>query len=89
MNWKKDNLGYGILIGLLVPIIIYALLYFVLPLINVELRTSTIELTSIIAAVPLFRYFIINLNADKTGRGILVIIFLYAIFFCIREFNMF
>lgn len=89
MNWKKDHLGYGILLGLLVPAIIYAILFTVSPLLNVELRTSTTELVSIFAALPLFRYFIINLGAEKTGRGMLLIIFLYAIFFCIREFNMF
>jgi len=89
MNWKKDHLGYGILLGLLVPAIIYAILFTVSPLINIELRSSTTELVSIFAALPLFRYFIVNLGAEKTGRGMLLIIFLYAIFFCIREFNMF
>lgn len=89
MNWKKDHLGYGILLGLIVPIIIYSILYFIVPLFNVSIRSTTMELVSIFAALPLFRYFIINIGAEKTGRGILLIIFIYAIFFCIREFNMF
>lgn len=89
MNWKKDHLGYGILLGLIIPAVIYSILHFLAPLLNVELRDSTTELVSIFAALPLFRYFIINLGAEKTGRGMLLIIFLYAIFFCIREFNMF
>lgn len=89
MNWKKDHLGYGIIIGLLVPALIYIIIRSVTPILNVELRSSTTELVSIFAALPLFRYFIINIGAEKTGRGMLLIIFAYAMFFCIREFNMF
>lgn len=89
MNWKKDNLGYGVLLGLLVPAVVYGIIHLIISLAGVDLRTSTIELASIVAAVPLFRYFIINLGAERTGRGMLLIIFVYAIFFCVREFNMF
>lgn len=89
MNWKKDHLGYGIVLGLIVPAVIYFILVGLTSLFGTELRDSTNELISIFAALPLFRYFIVNLGAEKTGRGMLLVIFVYAIFFCIREFNMF
>lgn len=89
MNLKKDHFLYGVLLGVLVPVIIYSLLFLLGKIVDIQIRNSTKELVSIFAALPLFRYFIVKLGADKTGRGILLVIFIYAMFFCVREFNLF
>lgn len=89
MNLKKDHFLYGMFLGVVVPLVIYAILMLINTFVNLSIRQSTMELVSIFAAIPLFRYFIIKLGADKTGRGMLLVIFIYAMIFCIREFNLF
>lgn len=84
---KKDSIVFGALIGILLPFIIYAIIFYILKLFStVQFENNlVIELISIgLNAIPL-RYYFINLKYEKTGRGILLVTFLMIIlFFSIR-----
>lgn len=96
MNFlKKDNFVLGILLGLVIPLIIYGLIYYFSILLghinNINFVNhsyiSKIQLLSILLPLLLFRYFMINKNYEKTGRGIIFIIFVYILlyfFFTLR-----
>ncbi len=84
---KKDSWGLGILIGLVVPLLIYGLILLILsPWGYVErgiyqLNPEMPFLVAIFFNLLPFRYFMVSLKYDKTGRGILLITFLMAIAF--------
>ncbi len=84
---KKDSWGLGILIGLLVPVLVYGLLLLILsPWGYVEnwiyqLNPEMPFLVAIFSNLLPLRYFMVSLKYDKTGRGILLVTFLMAIAF--------
>ncbi len=87
---KKDNWSLGIILGLLVPVAIYGLLLLFMKnwgtvddvLGIYMLKNSTMMLIGIFSNMFVFRYYMINLKYDKTGRGILLATFILAgIFF--------
>jgi hypothetical protein len=47
------------------------------------IQISTIELVSIAGNLLPFRYYMVKLKYDKTGRGMLVITMVYAVIFVI------
>jgi len=83
---KKDNWILGIALGILVPVIIYILMMAGMeywaelnPRLNPNLlKKSTFQLTGIFFNMFTFRYYMVNLKYDKTGRGILMATFIYA-----------
>jgi len=83
--FKKDLFGFGVVIGLVIPAVIFFLLYFVNSLIGnppvpfeIYIKNNTYQLVCIVLNVLPFRYYMINLKLDKTGRGILISTFAYA-----------
>jgi hypothetical protein len=89
--FKKDNWIFGIALGLIVPAAMYGLLKLIvwalgdMALDVYILREEALRLLSIAANLVLFRYYMVSLKYDKTGRGILIAIFaLTAAFFLLR-----
>ncbi len=89
MNFKKDHLGFGILLGVLLPVIVHTILFFGLSLFDQQyiLKKSTMELTAIVLTVPVFRYYMVNLKAERTGQGMMLVIFAYAIYYMVAHFD--
>ncbi len=89
MNFKKDHLGFGMLLGVVMPLVVYNILFYSLKIFGAQyvLKESTLELTAIVLTVPVFRYYMVNLKAERTGQGMLLVIFGYAIYFMIRHFG--
>lgn len=89
---KKDQYGLGILIGLLLPIISFFMIYlFTLILINVDIVNYQLELKShfllsmAINVIPI-RFYLVSLKYDKTGRGVLLITFILVMsFFALND----
>lgn len=81
--FKKDNLVLGIVLGITIPIITYYLIITGLKLSGNSgvLREDTEYVISLVGVVPIFRYYMVNLKADRTGRGMLLVMFLYAILY--------
>lgn len=85
--FKKDNWLLGISIGVAGPLLLFSLLYitfyaFGMPSHeNKLLKQENLSLTAVFLNMIVFRYYMINLKYDKTGRGILITTVFYAIFF--------
>jgi hypothetical protein len=86
---KKDSFWLGLLLGIVLPAIVSGLIY----LFNVTFpnsatglpvfKKSTVFILGIVPNAILLRYYLVNLKADKTGRGILAVTFVFAIVFMI------
>lgn len=84
--FKKDSWILGIAMGIIIPMIIYGLLYAGVKFwsslndsLHFELiKQSTLQLAGIFVNMFTFRYYMVNLRYDKTGRGILLATFIYA-----------
>lgn len=84
--FKRDSIWLGILIGIILPVLTYFLIYLILNIVGGEhqtFRKSTIYLLSIFINLAPFRYYIVKLKFDKTGRGILLDTFVMAIIYFI------
>ncbi len=79
--FKKDSWILGIALGGVLPLVIYGLTILVLSLwgaVDSWVYTpnpKTPGLVGIAANLLVFRYFMINMKYDKTGRGLLFITF--------------
>ena len=90
---KKDSWGLGIAAGIIVPLVVFGLL----TLINLIteksfghallVKGSTVQLISIFINLFTLRYYLLKLQFDKTGRGILLVTFVFAISFFIFNMN--
>ncbi len=86
---KKDSFWLGILLGLVLPGILYLILHYIN--ISIEnkvsnrpyLTDSMVQILSLIINLLMIRYYLITLKADKTGRGILLVTFVAGILFFI------
>ena len=90
---KKDSFWLGLAVGTILPLIITAIIYFiVISFPNSEtglqvLRNSTVFILGIVPNALLLRYYLVNLKADKTGRGILIMTFVFGIIYFILFYN--
>lgn len=86
---KQDSFWLGLLLGMILPAAVFGILYFInitfpnsatgLPI----FKTTTILILGIVPNALVLRYYLVNLKADKTGRGILFVTFIFAIVFMI------
>lgn len=92
-RFRRDSMGMGIFLGFIVPAVLFGILYGILALI--EIYTGPIEkitiqkllLLSIIPNLFLLRYYLLKLKYDLTGRGIMIVTFVWAILFVVLEFT--
>lgn len=84
---KRDSFQLGTFIGVLVPLAFFGLLYVINLLIESlfmmkdVIRINTLQLVSIAMNALVLRYYLVKLKFDKTGRGILLITFVYIFLF--------
>jgi len=82
----------GLILGLLIPAIIFGifkLILFLLPHEIINANVFSLErliLISIIPNVLLLRYYLLKLKYDLTGRGIVAITFIIGVIFAIIHF---
>ncbi len=82
---NKDTWTLGIIIGLLLPAVVYGLVLLILsPHGYVEdgiylFRPEVPALIAVFSNLFPFRYYMVNKKYDRTGRGILLVTFLMAI----------
>ena len=75
---NKDKLWVGVIIGIVVPIVIYAIFYLGMEMTNNYVSTQVSEkmqLVLIAVNAILMRQFMIKREQDQIGRGILLITF--------------
>ncbi len=88
---KKNSMFFGLLLGTLVPVIGFALFYGIDVLIKILITngrtvfvTSTLVVMGIFLNVLVFRYYMLKLEMDYTGRGILLATFVYALIYFLK-----
>ncbi|MEA3477541.1 MAG: hypothetical protein U9R60_05135 [Bacteroidota bacterium] len=87
--FKRDSIIFGLLLGIVIPILAYAILYLGLALVELLLSRDllnerpALKLISIAFNLLVLRYYFVTLKFEKTGKGILIITFAYAIVYFI------
>ena len=91
---KKDNIAFGVLIGLVLPILIYCLLWFISLLVKAEgvwarpFQPENMMILSVMLNLIPMRIYLVKYKFDKTGRGLLLITFLLvAAYFIYRRYS--
>lgn len=85
MNFKKDSHVFGALIGLFLPIITFLIIHFasklVMLAVDVDLSVYAFAIKLLSIAMNLFpmRYYFVKLRMELTGRGILLVTFIYTV----------
>lgn len=78
--FKRDNIWLGIVMALVLPVVFYFLITLVSGFFSSSpLTESTTQLLALAVNLIPFRYYLIRLKADKTGRGILLVTFVLAL----------
>ena len=79
MTFKIDSPYLGVLLGLIIPLLIYFLQKYLIPiLIGYSFSNTSMQLFALVFNLPVLRYYLINLGFEKTGKGILFVTFIYA-----------
>jgi hypothetical protein len=85
--FKKDSLVSGLIIGLFLPILAFAVFYLINTLIirffglTHLLKDSSIILLSIAVNMLALRYFLVKAKFERTGMSILFLTFVFGIAF--------
>jgi len=96
---RKDSFGLGVILGLALPIVLFAIMFGVL-LIMVHVRPDMLMrspdlyknvvpkliLIAMLPSIFLMRHYLLNLKYDKTGRGILTATLILAVAFVVTQF---
>ncbi len=85
MKFKKDSWTLGVLMGIILPLVIYTLALVTLSrygYVDNFVYTIRPKVPALLAAfsnlLP-FRYYMVNKKFDRTGRGLLLVTFLLVI----------
>jgi hypothetical protein len=91
---KKDNIAFGVLIGLVLPILVFGLLWFISLLVKVEgawarpFQKDNMMLLAVMLNLIPMRIYMVRYKLDKTGRGLLLITFvLIVVYFISRRYS--
>ena len=80
MIFKKDSAILGLVLGVCIPFLFYILEQNLIPLIiGRSFSEPSIQLFALILNLPVFRYYLVHLKYEKTGKGILFATFFYAL----------
>ncbi len=91
-KFRRDSIWLGIIIGIVFPAILFAILFSLSKLLAPEgkeylVKMSTILLVSIFPNLFTLRYYLTKLKYDRTGRGILLVTFIFAIVYFLIYLN--
>lgn len=83
---RRDSIWLGLIIGILFPALLFGILFAVSKIFAPEgieylIKLPTIILVSVFPNLFTLRYYLKNLKYDRTGRGILLVTFVYAILY--------
>jgi hypothetical protein len=91
--FDRDSFLFGIIVGAIAPWILFGILYGLNILLGelflkipFLLCTSTLQLIAIVVNVMLLRQYMVKRKYDKTGRGILLLTFIYIIAYFVNDF---
>ena len=81
---RKDSMLLGIVLGVCLPAICFGILFTISTVFAPQdkeylIKLSNIILISVFSNLFTIRYYLLKLKYDKTGRGILLVTFVFAI----------
>jgi len=80
MIFKKDSAILGLFIGIVIPVFFYFLQKEIIPLVlGRSFSTASMQLFALVLNLPFFRYYLMNLKYEKTGKGIFFATFIYGL----------
>lgn len=98
---RKDSYAMGILIGIIVPALLFGLMFAILAIMvharpemlvnNPTLYKTIVPKLILIAMIPsllILRHYLLKLKYDKTGRGIIISTFVLGLVFVIVQFSL-
>lgn len=87
MNKLKDYMLIGVIVGILIPLVLYAVLLTFLEYMLVDnlLRESTLQVIALFANFPLLKMALTKYQKDRLGRGILLSTFVMAILYIVQH----
>lgn len=90
---RSDKLWLGILIGTVIPVVLFGILYLLSHYLAPEgkdyiVKLPTLLLISIFSNLFILRYYLVKLKYDRTGRGILLVTFIFAILYFVFYLKM-
>jgi hypothetical protein len=86
---NKDSYVLGIVLGAISPWIMFGFLYLLLIVIDaiagkeLPVKLSALQIASITIDLFILRYYFVNRKFERTGRGILIMAFIYFMVFFI------
>ena len=96
---RRDSYAVGIILGIVIPAVLFGILYGIFALVvhfNPQMLVNKPNLKEVVipdfillAMIPnllLLRYYLLKLKFDKSGRGILIATFFWAIVFLGTQF---
>ena len=96
---RRDSYAVGVILGIVVTAVLFGILYGIYALIlhanpqmlvnNPDLTKTLIPKLLLLALIPnifILRYYLLKLKFDKSGRGILIATFFWAIVFLATQF---
>jgi hypothetical protein len=91
--FKRNSMWFGILIGMLLPLIVYGLLFVAVAIYKrisgspAGFDEAMLQLISPVINLFLIRYYFVTKKYDDSGRGVLLVTFVFVIaFFVINRF---
>jgi len=76
---RRDSMLLGFIIGAILPLIVYVIIYYINKNTGEVLKNTTLQLISIVLNVFVFRHYLIKERFELTGRGVLISTFVYAL----------
>ena len=83
--FNRDSLWLGMVIGIVMPLILYGLMYLGSLLYNYYaggenmLNETMLQIIAPVANLFFIRYYFVTKKYDDTGRGVLLVTFVYVI----------
>lgn len=84
---KKDSLFTGVVIGIILPVLFFGALYGIDIIVfmsfgaHIVAKQEYLYLLSIVANLFPIKYYFVNAQSDKTGRGVLLITVIFGILY--------
>ena len=87
--FKRNSMWFGILIGTLMPLIVFAVLFGLISLYNATsgsplgIDHTNLQLISPVINLFFIRYYFVSKKYEDSGRGVLLVTFIFVIAFFI------
>ena len=84
-KFKKDSMILGVIMGLVLPVIFYAILFSLFFIIREIFSLGSFITNNKIMLIAIFinlfslRYYFVTLKFDQSGKGILLVTFIYIV----------